>query len=74
MEIDYNPNGKNHVRGTIRHINSAGPLVKVEVVTQAGDSVHVELTQERFKELQLRKNDEVFVFPKDMNLFIDYQI
>ena len=74
MDIDHNPNGKNHVRATIRHINSAGPLVKVEVVTQAGDSVHVELTQERFKELQLRKNDEVFVFPKDLNLFIDYQI
>jgi len=34
----------------------------------------VELTQERFKELRLKKNDEVFVFPKDMNLFIDYQI
>ena len=74
MDIDHNPNGKNHVRAIVRHINSAGPLVKVEVATQAGDSVHVELTQERFRELRLKKNDEVFVFPKDMNLFIDYQI
>lgn len=74
MDIDHHPKGKNHVRAAIRHINSAGPLVKIEVVTKAGDSVHVELTQERFRELQLKKNDEVFVFPKDMNLFIDYQI
>jgi sulfate/thiosulfate transport system ATP-binding protein len=74
MDIDHHPNGNNYVRATVRHINSAGPLVKVEVVTQAGDSVHVELTQERFEQLQLKKNVEVFVFPKDMKVFIDYQI
>ena len=74
MDIDRQSNGENHVRATVRYINSAGPLVKVEVETQAGDSLHVELTQERFVELRLRKNDDVFVFPKDMKGFVDYQI
>ncbi len=56
LEIDRQPNGGSHFRARIKHINSAGPLVKVEAVAEWGDPVHIEMSQERFKSLQLTKD------------------
>ena len=69
LEIDRLPNGGSHFRARIKHINSAGPLVKVEVVAEWGDPVHVEMPQERFRKLQLIKNEQVFIIPKDVTVF-----
>jgi sulfate/thiosulfate transport system ATP-binding protein len=69
LEIDRLPNGGSHFRARIKHINSAGPLVKVEAVAEWGDPVHIEMSQERFQGLQLIKNESVFVIPKDVKVF-----
>jgi len=69
LEIARQPSGPTYFRATTRHINSAGPLVKVEAVTEWGASVHVELSQERFRTLQLVKDEVVFVIPKDIAVF-----
>jgi sulfate transport system ATP-binding protein len=69
IEIDRQPNGGSHFRARIKHINSAGPLVKVEVIAEWGDTVRIEMTQERFKALQLTKDESVFVIPKDVKVF-----
>ncbi|MGH9537239.1 MAG: TOBE-like domain-containing protein [Terriglobales bacterium] len=53
----------------MKHINSAGPLVKVEALTEWGAPVHIELSQERFRELELVKNDAVFIIPKELKVF-----
>jgi sulfate/thiosulfate transport system ATP-binding protein len=74
LEIDRMPNGGSHFRARIKHINSAGPLVKVEVVAEWGDPVHVEMPQERFRKLQLIKNEEVFIIPKDGRVFETEQV
>ena len=34
-----------------------------------GDPVHVEMSQERFRNLQLIKDEAVFVIPKDLKVF-----
>ena len=49
---------------TVLHINPAGPLVKIELVSESGDPVHVEVSQERHQELQLQSKDLVFVSRK----------
>jgi sulfate/thiosulfate transport system ATP-binding protein len=69
LEIDRQPNGRNHFRARVKHINSAGPLVKVEAIAEWGDPVHVELSQERFQHLQLAKDEAVFIMPRDMKVF-----
>ncbi len=69
LEIDRQPNGGSHFRARIKHINSAGPLVKVEAVAEWGDPVHIEMSQERFKSLQLTKDEAVFIIPKDVKIF-----
>jgi sulfate/thiosulfate transport system ATP-binding protein len=69
LDIDREPQNRPHYRARIKHIISAGPLVKVEAISEGGDSVHVELSQERFQLLQLKKGDEVFLSPRDMKIF-----
>jgi len=69
LEIHRQPNGGSNFRATIKHINSAGPLVKIEALTEHGAPVHVELSQERFRELELTKNDAVFINPKELKVF-----
>jgi sulfate transport system ATP-binding protein len=69
LEIHRQPNGTKHFRATIKHINSAGPLVKVEAVSERGDSVYVEMSQERYGSLQLQKDDAVFITPKELKVF-----
>jgi sulfate transport system ATP-binding protein len=68
LEIDREPNGGGHLSARIKHINAAGPLVKVEAVTEWG-SVQVELSQERFRTLQLTKDEAVFLTPKGGKVF-----
>src|SRR5262250_579501 len=53
LEIDREPNGGSHFRAHIKHINAAGPLVKVDAITEWGDPVHIQVSQERYRALQL---------------------
>lgn len=69
LDIARLPNGGSHFRARIKHINAAGPLVKIEAIAEWGDPVRVELPQERFRSLQLTKNEEVFIIPKDVQVF-----
>jgi len=69
LEIARLPNGGSHFRARIKHINAAGPLVKVEAVAEWGDPVHIEMSQEKFSDLQLLKDETVFVIPKDVKVF-----
>ena len=71
LEIDHLPNGGNNFRARVEHINPAGPLVKVELVSEWGDPVQVEISQERYRALRLQKGAEVFVTPKEKKVFLD---
>jgi sulfate transport system ATP-binding protein len=74
LDIDRQPNGGSHFRARIKHINAAGPLVKVEAVAEWGDPVHIEMSQEKFSDLQLIKDESVFVIPKDVKVFSNHEI
>jgi sulfate transport system ATP-binding protein len=63
------PDGVNHFRAVTKHINAAGPIVKVEAVTEWGATVQVEMSQERFRSLCLTKGEEVFVMPTQLTVF-----
>ncbi len=73
LEIDLQPRGTPLCRATVAHINPAGPLVKVDLVTETGSAIHVEIPQERHRVLQLCKGTEVFVSAKDVTVFPDAQ-
>ncbi len=72
LEINIDqPDGSAHFRARVEHINSAGPVVKVQLVSEWGDPVQVEISQERYRELRLTKDAEVFITPKEKQVFID---
>ena len=60
---------RNYFRATTKHINAAGPSVKVEAITDWGAPVHVEIPQERFRALALHKGEEIFIMPRDLAVF-----
>jgi sulfate transport system ATP-binding protein len=72
LEISRQPNDAgDHFRATIKHLNAAGPLVKIEAVTEWGAPIHVEMSQERFRDLHLVKDEAVFIIPRDVAVFQD---
>jgi sulfate transport system ATP-binding protein len=72
LEIDHRPTAPPQFRATVDYIAAAGPLVKVELATEVGTVVHVEVSQERYRHLGLRKGDEVFVSVKGVRVFPQY--
>jgi sulfate transport system ATP-binding protein len=74
LEITRQPKGANHFRATTTHINSAGPIVKIDALTEWGAPVQVEITQEQFQSLALAKNETVFLTPKDIAVFNREQV
>ena len=71
FEIDHRSSGATSFRARVEHINFAGPVVKIQLVSEWGDPVSVEISQERCRVLGLRKDAEVFVTPKDQKIFVD---
>ena len=69
LEIQRQPNGGSEFRAIIKHINSAGPLVKIEAVSEWGAPVKVEMSQEKFRDLHLAKEETVFIVPKELKVF-----
>jgi sulfate transport system ATP-binding protein len=70
LEIEQHRNGGDSFRAKVTHINAAGPLVKVDLVTDWGDPVQVELPHGKYLSLGLKRDDEVFVRPKERKIFL----
>jgi len=76
LEIDRVPRRRSTLKAEVLRINPARSVVKVELLAgEFGIAVTVELTQERYAELQLKPGDTVYVFPKRVRVFVeDFQI
>jgi len=67
--------GSNCMRGEVLHINPAGSVVKVRVMAEDfGLMINVDLTVDRYKSLELKPGEQVFVTPKGAKIFEDYAI
>jgi sulfate transport system ATP-binding protein len=73
LEIHLQPIAKGSFAATVRHINAAGPKVKVELTSHWGDPVQVEIDHDRYRELKLERDAEVYLSPRENQVFV-YQI
>ncbi|HYA35945.1 MAG TPA: sulfate ABC transporter ATP-binding protein [Candidatus Binataceae bacterium] len=73
LEVSNSPAGQDSFAATVRHINSAGPLVKLELLSEWGDPVSAEISHERFRALDLEPQARVYLSPKENRVFV-YQI
>jgi sulfate transport system ATP-binding protein len=71
LDIALQANGKAGFQATISHINAAGPRVKIDLMAESGDAVHVEIPHERFRDLCLHAGQNVFVIPREINVYVD---
>ena len=63
------------VKGTVKRIQTAGAVVKVEVATDEGETVVVELAHDRFSGSGIAAGEVVFVRVKEARVFMeDYSI
>lgn len=71
-KMDNGLNGEGAIAAHVSHILSVGPIVRLEVVRNDGkdkESIEVEISRERFRELQLTRGDQVFIKPSRFDLF-----
>ena len=56
----------------ISYVHAIGPLVRLEL-QRADHTEHIEaeLTQERFRELAIKQGDKVFVYPRNVRVFLN---
>jgi sulfate transport system ATP-binding protein len=74
LDLALEPRGGSEFRATVVHVNSAGPKVKVELITEWRDAVFAEIDHERMRALHLQKGQCVFARPKERPRVFDYQI
>ncbi len=73
FEITRQPKQASSMKAAVRFINPAGPIVKIDLVTEAGHSIQAEISQEEFSKIKIRKNEQVYVSLKDIT-FSEYEI
>ena len=73
FDISRKSQGDNAIKATVKFLNLAGSSVKIDLNSESGGPLQVEITQQEFSRLQLLKGEEVFVCPKDVT-FCEYEI
>jgi sulfate transport system ATP-binding protein len=72
VAVDQTHNGGGPAfRAVVRHINAAGAQVRVELLSESGDALHVEISHERHRRLGLACGSAVYVTPRQIKVFVD---
>ncbi|PTQ83347.1 sulfate transport system ATP-binding protein [Nitrosospira multiformis] len=71
-KVDNTLNGEGAIAAHVSHILSVGPIVRLQLMRDDGkdkELIEVEISRERFRELQLTRGDQVFIKPSRFDLF-----
>jgi sulfate transport system ATP-binding protein len=76
IEINRNRQGSDEIEAQVRYIQGAGAVARFELERlDTLEIIDAELTKERYRELDLRAGERVFIRPRNMRVFVgDYQI
>jgi sulfate transport system ATP-binding protein len=70
LDIDRKPHGEGSIEARVLRINRTGASVKLGLSAQERD-VTAELDHQRYSELSLNVNDTVYLFPRQVRIFVD---
>jgi sulfate transport system ATP-binding protein len=70
LDVHLGRNGKGGLPATVRRINAAGPRVKLELESDWGDAILVEMEHERLRTLALEPDQRVYLSPRDNEGFV----
>jgi sulfate/thiosulfate transport system ATP-binding protein len=71
LEVHASSTGPDSLPATVLRVQSAGPVVKLELRTEDGQLVHVEISHEQSKYLNVHQNDIIYVRPKQSRVYVD---
>lgn len=70
LDLSLSRTTPTQIEATVRFVITAGSRVRLELVSKdSSQTIAVELTRERYRELKLRQGDMVFVHPKQLHVF-----
>ncbi|MGD9546451.1 MAG: sulfate/molybdate ABC transporter ATP-binding protein [Candidatus Krumholzibacteriia bacterium] len=69
LELDLAPRHGPSLAARIGHIHAAGPMVRLSLEATSGETFTAEISQERFRELDLGLGMRVFVSPRGLRVF-----
>ncbi len=72
IEVDRVAQGEAALAARVTHVLSVGPIVRLELIREDSEDknpIQVEISKERFRELQLVRGDQVFIKPRRYDLF-----
>jgi sulfate transport system ATP-binding protein len=69
LEVATHRNGHPAFAAVITRVNSAGPNVRLELRAQSGELLQAELPQDRFRDLDVGVQSQVFVSPRSVKVF-----
>jgi sulfate transport system ATP-binding protein len=72
LDIDRTPRADRSMAATVRHVNPAGAMVKVELqlVGSQQTIVQANLSRERYQELKLQVGESVYIVPRQLRIFV----
>lgn len=59
------------LRARVTRVQSAGPVVKIELLSDNDQPIYVETSHDRFRQQPRSVGDEVFVTPRDSRVFVE---
>lgn len=69
IEISVKPFDDGYIVAKVAHINLAAPIVKLELESVEYELIQVEISHEDFKKLQIEKNTQVYIKPRQVTMF-----
>jgi len=63
------PADKQSLQATVSHIQTAGPLVKIEFLDEKGNLILVHLSHEDFRNIKAAPGDHLFLSPKQLKVY-----
>ena len=71
LDVDITRNGHPALQAVVARIHSAGPNVRLELTAESGEHLCAEMTQDRYRSLNIHSGSTVFVTPRDVKVFAD---
>jgi sulfate transport system ATP-binding protein len=71
LEIERHPSNGAAVPARIHRIQSAGPIVRIELTSDEDNSITVEMTHELYRDLTITTGELVFVKVREKRSYAD---
>jgi sulfate transport system ATP-binding protein len=71
LELHTAENGHPSFNATVIRIHSAGPAVRLELRAESGETLHAQVSQERYRALAIEPGSVVVVAPRAIRVFPD---